>query len=79
MKSFATTRKYVIFLFLSGIVVWLLYAIFHPFEPQYQDKKLTEWAREIDQGDFFRQPAFQLHQRQNEAATQSKHKLYTAL
>jgi hypothetical protein len=73
MKSLAATRKCVIFLFGLGIIVCLACIIFHPFEPrhqepQYQDKKLTEWAREIDQADFLRPPAFQLHQKQNEAA-----------
>jgi len=37
-------------------------------EPQYQGKGLTEWAAEIDRSDFFRLPAYQRHQRQNEQA-----------
>jgi hypothetical protein len=73
MKISATTRKYFSFVLLVGIVVWLLGVLLHPFEPryqepQYQGKKLTDWAKEIDQGDFFRAPAFQSHQKQNEPA-----------
>jgi HEAT repeats len=44
---------------LAGSVIWLLCVIFQPFgpkEPQYQGKKLTDWAGEItwvNQGIFF--------------------------
>jgi HEAT repeat protein len=56
-----------------GIFIWAACVAFEPFElrspePQYQGKKLTEWAREIDQSDFFRLPAYQQHPKQNAEA-----------
>lgn len=47
MKISATTRNCVFFVLLAGIFVWLLFAIFRPFEPRYQGKRLTEWAKEV--------------------------------
>jgi hypothetical protein len=47
MKISATTRKSVFFVLLAGIFVWLFCAIFHPVEPRYQGRRLTEWAKEV--------------------------------
>ncbi len=50
MKISATILKCFFFILLAGIVVWLLCVIFHPFEsqePEYQGKKLTDWAKEV--------------------------------
>lgn len=30
-----------------GIAVWLMCLIFHPFEPRYEGKRLSAWARDI--------------------------------
>jgi hypothetical protein len=68
MKVSTTTRKSVLFLALAGILAWVLCLVFHPVEPQYQGKKLTDWAKEIDQIDFFRPPDFQKHEPQSEQA-----------
>jgi hypothetical protein len=73
MKISATIRKYIFFVLFAAIFVWLICIVFHPFEsryqePQYQGKKLTDWAKEIDQSDFFRLPAYQLHPKQDEQA-----------
>jgi HEAT repeats len=73
IKISVKTRKFVFFVLLAGILVWLLCVVFHPFwrrlpEPQYEGKRLTEWALEIDQGDFFRMPAYQQHRQQDERA-----------
>jgi hypothetical protein len=62
-----------ILVLLAGISIGLLCGIFQwfappPPEPQYQGKKLTDWAKEIDQLDFFRAPAFQQHQERSERA-----------
>jgi hypothetical protein len=56
-----------------GIFIWAACVVFEPFElhspePQYQGKKLTEWAREIDQMDFLRLPAYRQHPKQNAEA-----------
>jgi len=72
VKYFPVIRKCGL-LILAGISVWLVCIVFRPSkplneEPQYQGKKLTDWAKEIDQADFFRQPAFQLHQEKSEQA-----------
>lgn len=47
MKAFATTRKYFFIALLVGMFVWLLFATVHPFEPRYQGKRLTQWAKEV--------------------------------
>lgn len=47
MKIFGTTRKYVFFILMAGILGWLIVAIFHPFEPRYQGKRLSAWAKDI--------------------------------
>jgi hypothetical protein len=47
------------FIFLAVIFIWLLCVIYQPFEPrqpEYQGKKLTDWAEEIDYGVFFGRP-----------------------
>ncbi|HTQ50708.1 MAG TPA: HEAT repeat domain-containing protein [Candidatus Acidoferrales bacterium] len=44
MKAFATTRKCFFIVLLVGIFVWLLFATFHPFEPRYGGKRLSQWA-----------------------------------
>jgi hypothetical protein len=43
--KFLTFRKCLL-LALAGIFLWLLCAVFHPFEPRYQGKRLTAWAKE---------------------------------
>ena len=71
MKISATIRRYVFFVLLAGIFVWLLCIIFHPFEqpePRYQGKNLTDWAEEIDQGAFFARTTDPSHQEQSELA-----------
>ena len=57
----------VIFAVLLGVVFYLRQP--HDSEPEYQGKKLTDWAKEIDLVDFFRLPAYQQHRQQNEQAT----------
>ncbi len=47
MKAFATTQKCFFIALLVGVFVWLLFATFHPFEPRYQGKRLTQWAKEV--------------------------------
>jgi hypothetical protein len=71
MKISATTGKYVFLPLLAGIFIWRCAVQFHPPEPpepEYQGKKLTDWAKEIDRMDFFRQPKFQQHKAQSELA-----------
>ncbi|MGH7990075.1 MAG: HEAT repeat domain-containing protein [Limisphaerales bacterium] len=77
MKISAIARKgvlVVLLIFLAEIFAWLLCIIFQPLEPHYQEpqyegKKLTDWAKEIDQGAFFGHPLFPKNQReQNELA-----------
>jgi hypothetical protein len=75
MKTSAAIRKFYLSLLLVavGIFIWVACVVFEPFElhslePQYQGKKLTEWAREIDQSDFFRPAAYQQHPKQNAEA-----------
>jgi HEAT repeats len=50
MKTLAKTRKYVLLVVLAGIFIWVFCIIFQPFEPrepQYEGKKLTNWAKEV--------------------------------
>jgi HEAT repeats len=73
MKSLLATWKGVLLIVFAGIVICLLCLFAYLFvttrqEPQYQGRKLTEWADEIDQQDFFRLIANQQHQKQNEQA-----------
>jgi HEAT repeats len=71
MKISATTRICLFIALLVGISIWLLCAIFQPFEtkdPLYQGKKLTDWAEEIDQGAFSGRPTDLSHQKQSELA-----------
>lgn len=75
MKISTNRHKWRVLLFIlfAGILTGAFCAVLFwfkspPPEPQYQGKKLTAWAREIDQMDFFRQPAFQQHREQNERA-----------
>ena len=44
MKISAKSRRYVLFVFLAGIFVWLLFVFFRPFEPRYGGKRLSQWA-----------------------------------
>jgi HEAT repeat protein len=46
MKISLAIRKCRIFIF-SGILVWLICVVFHPFEPRYQGKRLTAWAADL--------------------------------
>jgi HEAT repeat protein len=71
MKTSATTRRYVLFVLLAGIFVWLLCIVFNPFEPpepQYQGKKLSDWAGAVDQGIFFGHLMFPTNREQSELA-----------
>jgi HEAT repeat protein len=49
MEIPVTAQKGVLFfsILLVGILVWLFCVIFHPLEPRYQGKRLTEWAKEV--------------------------------
>ena len=47
MKTSAKTRKYFLLVVLTGLFIWLFCLIFHPFEPRYLGKRLTEWAKDV--------------------------------
>ncbi|MGH7977547.1 MAG: HEAT repeat domain-containing protein [Limisphaerales bacterium] len=76
MKISAIARKSVLVVFLillAGIFVWLLCIIFQPLESHYQEpeyggKKLTDWAKGIDQNAFFGHPIFPKKREQSELA-----------
>jgi hypothetical protein len=72
MKNSPAVLKWIFFILLAGVLIEALYLSFYPSprqpEPQYQGRKLTEWARDIDQSDFFRQPQYQQHEAKSEQA-----------
>ena len=76
MKISAIARKGVLIVFLillAGIFVWLFCIIFQPLEPHYQEpqyegKKLTDWAQNVDQGTFFGHLIIPTDRKQSEQA-----------
>jgi|SRR5665213_786954 len=71
MKISVVIWRLVFLIVFIEILGLLFYSFWHPsrlVEPEYQGKKLTDWAMEIDQADFFRPPAFQQHKEQSEQA-----------
>lgn len=73
MKISATTRKTFFFVLSAGIFGWLAVATFHPSEPQepeYQGKKLTDWAKEVYPTDMVSSPALRAQNDRAVAAIQ---------
>jgi len=71
MKIPAMSRKYVFFVLLACVCLWLFCAIFHPFEPrepEYQGKKLSDWGMQINQGVFFDSPGSEANYEQSKIA-----------
>jgi HEAT repeats len=53
MEISPTIRRWFFFALLAGIIAWLVCVIFHPFEPRYQGKRLTDWAEEVYPTDVY--------------------------
>ena len=73
MKVSVKIQKWSALGLLAGIgmgFIWVFVSFYEPSlsEPQYEGRKLTEWAREVDQGDFFRPLALRQHKEKSEQA-----------
>jgi len=75
MKTSTIVRKWWVLIPL-GILLWLAGAIFHPFEPRYDGRRLSAWARDMDWVDagVTNQPTeLEIRQRHEKAAAAIQH------
>lgn len=59
----------------AGILLWVIFAVFHPFEPRYQGKRLTAWAADLLAPEEFwdTQPTSTALAKQDKAAAAIRH------
>jgi HEAT repeat protein len=74
VKVSLAIRKGLILIF-AGILLWVIFAVFHPFEPRYQGKRLTTWAADLLSPEEFwgMQPASVALAKQDNAAAAIRH------